>query len=93
LTQHARPGVINHAEKHLAQKLKQIRLRLEWTQQQLAEHLELDSGAISRFETGQRDPSLLDLLEYARLGRTTMEVLVSDKTQILAPSHSSRNSN
>lgn len=68
--------------KNLAEKLKQIRLGLDWTQQQLAEHLELDSGAISRFETGQRDPSLLDLLEYARLGRTTMEVLVSDKLKL-----------
>ena len=68
--------------KNLAEKLKQIRLRLEWTQQQLAEHLELDSGAISRFETGQRDPSLLDLLEYARLGRTTMEVLVDDQRKL-----------
>ena len=68
--------------KDLAEKLKQIRLRLEWTQQQLAEHLELDSGAISRFETGQRDPSLLDLLEYSRLGRTTMEVLVSDRHKL-----------
>ena len=68
--------------RHLAAKLKQIRLRLDWTQQQLADHLELDSGAISRFETGQRDPSLLDLLEYAKLGRTTMEVLVSDNFKL-----------
>jgi transcriptional regulator with XRE-family HTH domain len=68
--------------KHLSQKLKLIRLNLEWTQQQLAEHFGLDSGAISRFETGQRDPSLLDLLEYAKLGKTTMEVLVSDKLKL-----------
>lgn len=68
--------------KNLAEKLKQIRLRLDWTQQQLAEHLELDSGAISRFETGQRDPSLLDLLEYAKLGGTTMEVLVTDNLKL-----------
>jgi transcriptional regulator with XRE-family HTH domain len=68
--------------KYLAEKLKQIRLRLDWSQQQLADHMELDSGTISRFENDQREPSLIELLKYASLGRTTMEILADDKLKL-----------
>ena len=65
--------------KKLAGKLKQIRLDLEWTQEQLARRLKVDSGAISRYERGIREPSLLELLEYSRIGKVSMEILVNDK--------------
>jgi transcriptional regulator with XRE-family HTH domain len=68
--------------KKLAEKLKQIRLDLGWTQEQIAKRLGVDSGAISRFENDQRQPSLLELLEYARLGGTTMETLANDKLKL-----------
>ena len=68
--------------KNLAKKLRQIRLRLGWTQAQLADHMDLDSGTISRFENDQREPSLAELLKYAKLGGTTMEVLASDKLKL-----------
>ena len=42
-----------------------------------------DSGAISRFETGQREPSLLMLLEYARLAGISTDVLIDDKLDLL----------
>ena len=68
--------------KYLARKLRQIRLNLGWTQQQLADHMDLDSGTISRFENDQREPDLTELLRYARLGRTTMEILADDKLKL-----------
>jgi transcriptional regulator with XRE-family HTH domain len=68
--------------KHLADKLRQIRLNLDWTQQQLADHMELDSGTISRFENDQREPSLMELLQYARLAKTTMEILADDNLKL-----------
>jgi transcriptional regulator with XRE-family HTH domain len=68
--------------KHLADKLRQIRLDLGLTQQQLADRMELDSGTISRFENDQREPSLMELLQYARLGGTTMEILADDKLKL-----------
>lgn len=68
--------------KHLAEKLRQIRLNLDWTQQQLADHMGLDSGTISRFENDQREPDLIELLVYAKLGRTTMEILADDKLKL-----------
>ena len=68
--------------KKLAGKLKTIRLALGWTQAQLAERLDVDSGAISRYERGLREPSPLELLEYARLGRVSMETLVDDKVNL-----------
>lgn len=68
--------------KHLAEKLRQIRLNLDWTQQQLADHMGLDSGTISRFENDQREPDLMELLVYAKLGRTTMEILADDKLKL-----------
>jgi transcriptional regulator with XRE-family HTH domain len=68
--------------KYLASKLRQIRLNLGWTQQQLADRMGLDSGTISRFETDQREPELTELLKYARLGDVTMEVLADDKQKL-----------
>lgn len=68
--------------KYLGKKLKQIRLDLGWTQEQIAERLGVDSGAISRYERGLRAPSLLELLEYSSLAKTSMEALVSDKHKL-----------
>ena len=68
--------------KYLAKKLRQVRLNLGWTQAQLAERMKLDSGTISRFENDQREPSLMELLQYARLGETTMEILADDKRKL-----------
>lgn len=68
--------------KHLAKKLRQVRLNLGWTQQQLADRMGLDSGTISRFENDQREPSLMELLQYARLGDVTMEVLADDRLKL-----------
>lgn len=73
--------------KRLASKLLSIRNRLELTQDQIAERFKRvpsppDSGAISRFETGQREPSLFVLLEYAQLAGVSTDVLINDKLDL-----------
>ena len=70
--------------KRLADKLKAIRLQLGLTQAQMVKALAvkdepLRPASISGYELGQREPPLLVLLRYARLGGCTMEELVDDK--------------
>ena len=73
--------------KRLPAKLLQIRKQLGLTQDQMAQKLKRvktppSSGAISRFEKGEREPSLLVLLEYARLGGISTDVLIDDKLNL-----------
>ena len=39
--------------------MREIRLRLDMTQEEVAKHLNTDSGSMSRYERGLCDPSLL----------------------------------
>lgn len=64
--------------KKLAGKLQVIRRALGWTQVELGKRLDVDSGAISRYENGQREPSPLELLAYARLAGVSVESLIDD---------------
>ena len=71
----------------LASKLRAVREELGLSQEQMAERLKHiksapQPGTISRYETGQREPSLLVLLEYARLGGTSTDVLIDDKLKL-----------
>lgn len=73
--------------KHLASKLRDIRERLDLTQGQMVKRLgktgsSLQPGHISEFESGDREPSLLVLLQYARIAGVPMEVLVDDKISL-----------
>lgn len=73
--------------KKLGVKLKQIRLSLELTQEQMVKRLgvrdePLYAASISQYETGKREPPLLVLLRYARLYGCTMEELVDDKVRL-----------
>ena len=70
--------------RRLADKLKAIRLKLGFTQAEMVKALAvrdepLRAASISGYELGQREPPLLVLLRYARLGGCTMEQLVDDK--------------
>jgi transcriptional regulator with XRE-family HTH domain len=72
---------------HLPAKLLGIRQLLGLTQAQMAARLgHLKSppqpGLISRFEQGKREPSLLVLLEYARIAGVSMETLVDDELDL-----------
>ncbi len=71
----------------LSSKLKQVRLSLNFTQEQMFEALK-DKGAdvhlgyVSLFETGQRIPSLLVLLAYSKTSGVRMEVFVDDTSEL-----------
>lgn len=67
----------------LAEKLSEIRTRLDLSQTQIVRRLgeageRLQPGHISEFESGAREPSLLVLLQYARVAGVPMEALVDD---------------
>jgi len=73
--------------KRLAFKLREIRPRLDLSQERMAEQLKDVAGSpypglISRYEQGKVEPSLLILLEHARLAGVPMEVLVDDKQNL-----------
>ena len=62
--------------------MREVRLRLGMTQEEVAKHLGTDSGAVSRYEHGLRDPSLLELLAFSRMSGVGMELLVDDKMKL-----------
>ena len=73
--------------KKLAGKLRKVRSRLDWSQEQMAERLRkvektIYPGLISRFEHGKAEPSLIVLLEYSRIAGVSMETLVDDKLRL-----------
>lgn len=70
----------------LAEKLRYIRASLNLTQAELVRQLSVDGlttqSKISEFESGAREPSLLVLLQYARLAGVHMEDLVDDEEDL-----------
>jgi transcriptional regulator with XRE-family HTH domain len=74
--------------KRLAEKLRQIRLALGLSQTEMLKRLGLEEemkyARISEYETGQREPSLLTLLEYSRVAGIHMEVLADDELDLPA---------
>jgi transcriptional regulator with XRE-family HTH domain len=73
--------------KKLGAKLKLIRTRLGLTQPQLIDKLNLKNEAlfptaISAFEIGRREPSLIVLLRYARVYGCSVEALIDDKMKL-----------
>lgn len=73
--------------KLLAKKLKRIRIERGWTQQQMAKELGKvpsapDSAMISRYERGEREPSLLVLLAYSQRIGVIVDVLIDDRITV-----------
>lgn len=68
--------------KKLGEKMRQVRLWMEMTQEEIAEKLGTDSGAISRFERGERDPSLLEILAFSQWTGIGLELLIDDKLSL-----------
>ena len=68
----------------LAAKMLKIRKRLGFSQTQMSKALGLKVhyAAISQFEAGTREPSLIVVMRYARLARVPMETLVDDETKL-----------
>lgn len=72
--------------RHLARKLRQIRLSLGLSQDGLIERLgveeEVVRSTISAFERGVREPSYPLLLKYARLAGVSTDLLIDDDAEL-----------
>ena len=81
-------GTARPKPQRLAEKLREIRLALGLSQPEMLRRLGLEEGMkyarISEYETGQREPSLLTLLEYSRVAGVHMEVLADDGVDLPA---------
>ena len=71
---------------HLAEKLRQIRLSLGFSQNEMLRHFGLDEdlfqGSISGYELGTREPPLPVLLQYARAANLYVEALIDDELNL-----------
>jgi len=70
----------------LAEKLKQVRLNLGLSQNELLDRLgfseQLFRSNVSQYERGDRIPSPVVLLAYARLAKVDLAVLIDDELDI-----------
>jgi transcriptional regulator with XRE-family HTH domain len=81
-------GTARPKPERLAEKLRQIREALGLSQTEMLRRLGLENdmhyGRISEYETGQREPSLMTLLEYSRVAGVHMEVIADDAADLPA---------
>jgi len=74
--------------KRLAEKLRAIREGLGLSQTQMLKRLEHEAtmhyGRISEYESGKREPTLMTILQYARVAGVHMEDLVDDELDLPA---------
>jgi transcriptional regulator with XRE-family HTH domain len=71
--------------RRLGKKLRAIRvniLGLSQTEMSKALDLKVDYSAVSQYELGTREPSLLIVLKYARLAGISTDVLIDDKLDL-----------
>ncbi|MDQ5835750.1 MAG: helix-turn-helix domain-containing protein [Acidobacteriota bacterium] len=72
--------------KRLAEKLVQIRTALGLSQSEMLRRLEaedeIDYTAISKYELGRNEPSLIILLRYARVANVSTDVLIDDELNL-----------
>jgi transcriptional regulator with XRE-family HTH domain len=70
--------------KYLSNKLRAIRKHLGLSQSQLAARLKSQPryGRVSEDERGKRGPTVLTLLDYARLGGIHVEDLIDDEIKL-----------
>ena len=79
-------GSARQRPERLAEKLRQIRSALGLSQGEMVRQLgveeQIDAARISGYETGLREPTLLILLQYARLAGVHAEALIDDKLDL-----------
>ena len=72
----------------LAEKLRQIRDAFGLSQSEMLKRLEADDliayNEISKYELGLREPTLLILLQYARVAGVCVDVLIDDRLDLPA---------
>jgi transcriptional regulator with XRE-family HTH domain len=74
--------------KRLAEKLRAIRRGLGLSQTQMLKRLEHENtmhyGRISEYEGGKREPTLMTILQYARVAGIHLEDVVDDELDLPA---------
>jgi transcriptional regulator with XRE-family HTH domain len=79
-------GSARERPERLAEKLLQIRIALGISQGEMLRRLGVDETSyryyVSNYETGKREPSLVILMQYARVANVLMEVLVDDELDL-----------
>ena len=72
----------------LAEKLRQIRLALGLSQSEMHRHLGVEEmiefKRISDYELGKNEPTLMILLQYARVAGVSIDVLADDEIDLPA---------
>lgn len=73
--------------KRLSAKLKQLRVKLNFSHKEMFEALvahkvKIHLGYISLYEIGDRSPNLLVLLAYSKIARVPMNLLVDDELEL-----------
>ncbi|MGB8510397.1 MAG: helix-turn-helix transcriptional regulator [Pyrinomonadaceae bacterium] len=70
----------------LAEKLRQVRLALGLSQSEIHKRLGVENliefKRISDYELGKNEPTLMILLQYARIAGVHMEALVDDEIEL-----------
>ncbi len=68
----------------IGEKLLKIRMEAGLTQAEVCRRLGLDipATAISIYESGLREPSLITILAYARLAGISTDVLIDDELEL-----------
>jgi len=76
--------VARERPERLPEKLLQIRLSLRLSQNGMLRALDLkvERSAISGYELGTREPTLITLLKYARLAGVHVDVLIDDEMDL-----------
>jgi transcriptional regulator with XRE-family HTH domain len=81
-------GYARRRPERLAEKLRQIRTTLGLSQAELHKRLrveaEIQYTRISDYELDKNEPSLLVLLEYARVAGVHLEDIVDDRIELAA---------
>lgn len=73
--------------KKLGKKMRQIRESLGMSQRQIVDALNykatpLRASQISQYENGQREPTMMLVLAYAKLAGISTDVLIDDKMKL-----------
>jgi transcriptional regulator with XRE-family HTH domain len=67
----------------IGNKLKQLRIKQQWTQEELAEKLFVTRNAVSKWETDKGIPSIQSLKDIAKVFHVTIDHLLSEEDLVL----------
>ncbi|WP_090762791.1 helix-turn-helix domain-containing protein [Bacillus sp. OK048] len=70
-------------EMALSEKLRKLRDRRNWSQQTLADMMNMDRSTVSRYETGKSIPNYQTVVRFAELYQVEKEYLVEELNQLL----------